>query len=116
MDVKTLHFPDIGNVLLRKSNKAKHLYITIGPFEPAKVSVPRSLSFDDAERFVIDKLAWIRKKSLDMKIVESRHTHFTENTAYRTKNHNLVIKKTEIIYVPGLTAVQFKSISLLNQI
>ncbi|MGR3176693.1 MAG: M48 family metallopeptidase [Candidatus Anammoxibacter sp.] len=93
MTIKTLHFPDIGDVLLRKSNKAKHLNITIGPFEPPNVAVPRSLSFDDAEEFVIDKLSWLRKKTIDMKVVEDRHTHFTENTIYKTKEHHLVIKR-----------------------
>ncbi|MGR3219157.1 MAG: M48 family metallopeptidase [Candidatus Anammoxibacter sp.] len=125
MTIKTLHFSDIGDVLLRKSNKAKHINITVGPFEPAKVSVPWFLSFDDAEKFVIDKLSWLKEKTLAMKVVEDRHTHFTENTVYKTKEHNLVIKRdgkylrsglceTNInINVPAETDINDKSVQQL---
>lgn len=90
-----MNLPDVGEVLFRKSSKAKNLNIIIKPFAPITVSVPFWLSFSKAERIVKGKTSWIKKKSAIMKESESSCLQFDENTNFKTKYHELEIKKGE---------------------
>jgi len=58
---KVLDIPTIGTVLLEKSNRAKHINISIKPTAKIRVAVPIGVSFKTAEIFVYSKTNWIRK-------------------------------------------------------
>ena len=58
---KVLDIPTIGTVLLEKSNRAKHINISIKSKTKIRVAVPLGISFKTAETFVCSKTDWIRK-------------------------------------------------------
>jgi len=72
MKSKKVHITGIGEVLLEKSRRAKHMNLSIRPFKGARVAVPRGVSFDTAEEFVISKTGWIKKHLEKMAAIEKR--------------------------------------------
>ena len=56
-----LHMPDIGPVLFERSNRAKHINISIKSPSIIRVAVPMGVSFKKAEKFTRLKEIWIRK-------------------------------------------------------
>ena len=68
MDSKIIEIERIGPVLFERSNRAKHLNISIK--EPAKVrvAVPRGISFEKAKNFTHSKIGWISKHLLKIQL------------------------------------------------
>ena len=58
---KVLDIPTIGTVLLEKSNRAKHINISIKTTGKIRAAVPLGVSFKTAETFVYSRIDWIRK-------------------------------------------------------
>ncbi|RLD59082.1 MAG: M48 family peptidase [Bacteroidetes bacterium] len=96
MQTKIIHINGVGDICLKKSNKARNVSITIKPFEGVNVSVPRSLSFKTAEKFVLKKQDWIQKHIPKIEELENKFTIFDENTNYKTRNHILQFYPQEV--------------------
>ncbi len=95
MSSKQIQIADIGSIQFIKSRRAKHISITIKPFNEVRVSVPMKISFAEAECLVQNKIDWIKKHQKKIKSVEERRTVFDENTNFCTKKHKLIISKTD---------------------
>ena len=95
MPEKIIHIDGVGNVLFRRSERARHLNISIRPFVGARVSIPVRMSYESAVRFVIDRKLWIKKHLAKMKEFEDFQTQFDENSSYSTKHHKLYLRKAE---------------------
>jgi len=95
MSSKQIQIADIGSIQFIKSRRAKHISITIKPFNEVRVSVPMKISFAEAECLVQNKIDWIKKHQEKIKSVEKGRTVFDENTNFRTKKHKLIISKTD---------------------
>ncbi len=88
----TFHLDGIGNINLIRNTRSKNLSISIKPFEGVKVNVPRSLSFRDAERFILSKQSWIIRNVKKVKALENGLTVFDHSTQFHTSEHQLVLK------------------------
>jgi predicted metal-dependent hydrolase len=95
MTSKQIELEDVGTICFVKSNRAKNLNITVKPFKHVRVTVPRRVSFSEAENVVTQKVNWIRKHQERMRIAEKKRTVFDENNAYHTRDHIITIGKTE---------------------
>ncbi len=109
---KTINLPLAGKVLLKKSIKAKYLGIRIKPIDGAVVTVPKRVSFKEAEKFVRSKEAWILKHLSRIKEIESNKIVFDESTNFTTKEHKIVIvksnfDKTRITIGNGVTTIKY---------
>ena len=93
MEQKVLTIKDVGNVILKRSLQAKHINITIKPFQNVKVSVPRGISLKQAEKTVFKKLDWIKKHLPRIKKAEKKFTILDENSQFKTIEHVLQIKQ-----------------------
>lgn len=96
MQTKIIHINGVGDIRLKKSNKARNVSITIKPFEGINVSVPRSLSFKTAEKFVLKKQDWIQKHIPRIKEIEKKFTIFDENINFKTRNHTLQFEPRKV--------------------
>jgi len=96
MQLDTVIYIDgVGNVLFRKSNRARFLNISIRPFKGLCVSVPIGMSYNYAEKFVKEKKSWILDHLEKIKQVENLQTQFHENTSYNTREHKLILKQSD---------------------
>ena len=68
MNSKIIEIESLGPVLFERSNRAKHLNISVK--EPAKVrvAVPKGISFEKAKNFTHSKIEWISKHLLKIQL------------------------------------------------
>ncbi len=92
---KTINIDGV-EVAFFKSSKAKNINISIKPRQGVRVSVPRWISFKNAERFAYQKIGWMKKHLSKMKTLENKTTIFNLDTQFSTKKHQLVIIKKDI--------------------
>ena len=92
---KLIDLERAGKALLKKSTKAKYLGIRIKPFDGIVVAVPKRVSFKEAEEFVRSKESWILKHLSKIKKIESSKIIFDESTSFSTKEHKLLIEKSD---------------------
>lgn len=57
----------IGQVLLERSRRARHLNITIELFQGIRVAVPYGFSYKEAEKVVRSNIGWIKKRQERLK-------------------------------------------------
>jgi len=92
--MKLIYKQGIGEIVLKRSAKAKRYSITIKPFEGVIVTVPKLGSFDEAENIVNTRIDWIEKNLQKIEKIEEKRTVFDENTVFKTKAHELKIIST----------------------
>ena len=61
MSSAIIEIPSVGPVTIVKSQRAKHLRITVRPDQTVRLTVPRSESVDRAMQFLHYKIPWITK-------------------------------------------------------
>jgi len=74
---RKIHIPEIGEVLLEKSGRAKHMNLSIRPLHGVRVAIPAHVSFAAAEAFARSKTDWLMKhlprtKALEKEIARRR--------------------------------------------
>lgn len=68
----TIDMGGIGLITLERSSRARRVIIYIRPFKGARVAVPASVSFKQAERFVLSKAGWTEKHLEKIRQYEKR--------------------------------------------
>ena len=91
MKERTLHIPEVGNIILVKSPRARKLNIRIKPFQDIRVAIPTRMTYGQAEKFVYQRLDWIRKHQPKIQALENKLTVFDEDTHFHTRSHRLRI-------------------------
>lgn len=115
MKSKTLHIENVGDILLEKSNKAKHISISVKPFRGVRVAVPKRVSFRTAEKFVFEKISWIRKHVENIKSLERTHNKLPDNG--RVENTGAAKRKIilRISKLAEKNGFEFNRITIRNQ-
>ncbi len=94
MTEKTKQIEPIGEILFRKSKRARKLRITVKDSAQVIVTLPKSVSFAYAEKVAREKSDWILKHLSKIKKTEKPEAVFDEKTNFRTRYHKLLIKKS----------------------
>lgn len=84
-DSRSIDLPNIGKVLFERSYKAKHISITVKPFQGVRVALPKGASFAKAEQVAKDKSKWIKTQQAKIKKIEDKYKEYTENSRYISK-------------------------------
>lgn len=96
MKSKRVHITGVGEVLLERSSRAKHMGLSIRPFKGARVAVPRGVSFAVAENFVHSKSEWIKKHLERMASIEKRATALeVRKPMDRAKTRKYLVKRLD---------------------
>jgi len=73
MNSKIIEIERIGSVLFERSNRAKHLNISVKAPAKVRVAVPRGISFEKAKNFTHSKIGWISKHLLKIQLSPKIH-------------------------------------------
>ena len=84
---KIIEVDGVGYLLFERSNRARHICISVKPFKGVRVAVPYGISFDTARQFVQSKSNWVKKHLNKMKQMEKEHGAFSK--------HSTEINRTE---------------------
>jgi len=90
-----VHLEGVGDIRIVKSKKARRLSIFLKPFEGIRVTIPKGVSERETIRFIQERYDWIEKSYQKMLDIEGKRTHFDEESTFRTRTRELVIKRIE---------------------
>jgi len=76
---KIIKIDRVGQILFERSNRARHINISVKPSKGIRVAVPSGVSFDKAKQFAQSKRNWIKKHLDKMKQVEKEHEAFSKH-------------------------------------
>jgi predicted metal-dependent hydrolase len=106
--IKNINVNGIGEIQITRSRRNKRLCISINKNKIVKVSIPLRVSFFEGERFVFEKLEWIKQTIQKLNTIELPPKIFDENSEFiiRSKkltfisvlvpNFKMIIKNDEI--------------------
>jgi len=92
---KIIYIDGVGNVLLKRSNRARFLNLSVKPFAGASVSVPVGVSYKSAAQFANEKKIWLKQTLNKIQDLEKMQTLFDENSGYCTKHHRLILRRRD---------------------
>ena len=124
---KNLTLEGIGIIKFTKNSRFRNLKITVRQSSEIKVQVPDIVSFQEAEKFVIEKRVWIKNSIEKLRRLENNPTIFDNYTTFRTRDHQLrllthnkntlqIIIKNRIIYVFYPSSADVKDERIQNYI
>lgn len=94
MGQRCINIPNRGKVLFEKSRKARRTIITIRPFLGVRVAVPYSCSYKTAEKFVYEKMDWIKENLTKIRSLESKINDFQSDfKEFDIKNAESIISE-----------------------
>ncbi|VAX16454.1 Putative predicted metal-dependent hydrolase [hydrothermal vent metagenome] len=88
-----IHIDGIGEVLFKKSRRARKINISVKPFEGIVVSFPYYVSYKVAEEVAVSKIDWLKKSIDKIKNYENKKVLYDESTDFSTRRHELAIQK-----------------------
>ena len=74
-----IEIKSVGTINMERSRRAKHISVSVRPFQGVRVAVPRGVSFASAELFARSKAGWIKKHAEKMKQMERAAQILAEN-------------------------------------
>ena len=97
MKSSTIKIDGVGPVLFERSAKAKHLNITVKPFQDVRVAVPKGVSRKEAEEVARAKVPWIQKHQTKMKRLEREYNTLSEHAVQidRKKARALLVARLD---------------------
>jgi len=94
---KIISHPEFGTITFRKRKGLRNVSIIIKADNEVTVSMPYNLSYAEAQKFVNEKTAWIRKTQKKLNAVQP--TFFDETTDFSTRSYKLKILQHNENYV-----------------
>lgn len=91
MNEGSIHIPEIGQVNIKESSRAKRVSIRLKPFSGVTLIVPTGGNAQEAIQFVHEKKAWVVKNLKKLEEKEQRLTVFDENTQFKSRSFALKI-------------------------
>lgn len=93
--LRVIEYNDIGKVSFIRKDTVRNLKITIRPSKGVQVIFPRTVSVENAVKFVDEKRSWVKKSQIRLRKIEKNTTFFNENTDFRTHDHLLILNRHE---------------------
>ena len=91
MDSKFVLIPEIGEVTITKRRQCKRLCISVNRRKEVKVSIPLRVSFNDGERFLFERIEWIKKSLTKIESQVQTKQIINENSEFSTRLRKLRI-------------------------
>ena len=127
MSVKNILMPDLGAVSFNKRRNSRSIRISLSHRGQVKVTIPKWVSYYEAQRFVTSKTQWIldQKVTVNKKLVNYQQIGkyhslmFMPTASYRTargfvKEHDIIIKYPDKLSIDDV-AVQDCAIKASNR-
>jgi len=96
MSGKIINIEGVGDILIERSRRAKHINISLRPFKGVRVAVPCGVSLARAEEVAKSKVKWIKKHLERMDGVEKEVTELRKsNHIDREKARKQLVKRLD---------------------
>lgn len=82
---RTLLHKEVGEIVFSKVKRSRSIRISLRPGQPVNVTLPYYASFDEADKLVFEKIAWIKEEQAKFKATEGQRRTFTEEEIARLR-------------------------------
>ncbi|MDR2126342.1 MAG: M48 family metallopeptidase [Prevotellaceae bacterium] len=94
---KIISHPEFGTIKFNKRKGLRRINIVVKSDNEINVSLPYHASYDEANKFVVEKSAWIRKTQTE--ISKIKPTVFDATTEFKTRSHTVKLFEHNENYV-----------------
>jgi predicted metal-dependent hydrolase len=91
LNTKLIHIPELGEISITRRRQCKRLCISVNRSKSIKVSIPFRLSFSEGERFIFERMDWIKKSIIKVGDSTPAQTIIDEQTEFHTRSRKLNI-------------------------
>jgi predicted metal-dependent hydrolase len=95
MSSTIIEIPSIGPVTLVKSQRAKHIRITIKSDRTISLTVPRGQSVYKAKQFLHSKIQWIKKHQHRLSKLENASMNLQQPKINKLEARNILVRRLE---------------------
>jgi len=88
-----IDIPELGEICIRQSAKAKRISIRLKPFAGTTLVIPKGGDIQEGIRFLHEKREWIKANLKKLEEKEQKLTVFDENTTFQSRSFALRIQK-----------------------
>ncbi len=113
MSSNIVEIPSVGPVTIVKSQRAKHIRITIKPDQTVRLTIPRGQSADRATRFLHSKIPWIIKHQHRLSKLENTPKNCQEPKINEPQAMNTLISRLEEL--AKIHNFKYARVSIRNQ-
>jgi len=105
MKSKTIEITGVGEILLERSKRAKHINLSVRPFKGVRVAVPYGVSFAKAEEVAQSKAVWLKRHMDRMELIETEAAELNKNNRInrREARKRIVKRLNELSEEHGFT-------------
>ncbi len=75
-----MNIGEVGAALFVHSKRAKHLSVSIKPFQGIRVVVPSKINLESAFQMIKPKLGWIKKQATKIKKLEKEYVNISKSS------------------------------------
>lgn len=112
---RTVKIDGMGTVLFERSKRARHLNITIKPFEGVRVAVPIGFSYKEAERILRLNIGWVEKRRKCIQQAQQKYDSFLTESTEIDKNRARKILVKRLDELSRLNGFSYRRVFIRNQ-
>lgn len=110
-----LEIKGVGQILFERSHRARHINISVRPFNGVRVAVPFGISFKKAREFAFSKRDWIRKHQAKMRQAEQDHQTLSETFTNINRREAMQILVQRLDELAEKHGFQYNRVFIRNQ-
>lgn len=92
---KQIKLPGIGSVKITRKRKCKRLCIRVNQSNDVRVTIPFRTSFDEGEKFLFEKIDWIRQAIEKLSTTQGVKNLFTTEYSLQTRGRIIKVQMHE---------------------
>ncbi len=113
MEAATIEIPDVGQVAIVKSDRAKCIRITISPDQTVRLTIPRRVSAERGRQFLHSKAPWIRKHLRKLEHIERTEGNLPPSEINEWQARAMLIGRLE--EMARIHHMKYRKVSIKNQ-
>jgi predicted metal-dependent hydrolase len=113
MSTTIVEIPSLGPVTIVKSQRAKHLRITVKPDQTVRLTIPRGESVDRSMQFLHSKIPWITKHQRRLSKLENTPTNLQQPKINKPEARDILVSRLE--EMAKIHNYKYVKVSIRNQ-
>ena len=82
---RTLVHKEVGEVVFTKVRRSRNIRISLRPAQPVSVTLPYHVSYAEADKLLLEKIAWIKEEQAKFKATADQRRTFSDEEIARLR-------------------------------
>jgi hypothetical protein len=114
MESKKVNLQGVGEIVLERSSRARHINLSVKPFKGVRIAVPRGVSFQEALAVAHAKARWLKAHVGRMALIEQQILALKKEPAIdRRQARRFLVAR--LAHLAGLHGFTYNKVFVRNQ-